>query len=114
MGKTRTPPIQITQKTSRLDNKEPYAFSISQLDNERTIVYAVNRAGLIAVGGLKKLANQSIGTTQTAIPHGLGYTPNIVIIKPKSNAVIWESKDADSTYIYLTASAAATADIYVA
>jgi len=115
MGKTRTPPVQITQKTSRLDDKEAYAFSISALDNEATINYGITAAGLIKVGGLKKLANKTINQAETSIAHGLGYIPTIILITPTSNATFYMSKAADATNVYFRASAdGSTADIYVA
>ena len=66
------------------------------------------------VGGLHKLASKTIGGTQTTVAHGLSYTPNKVLIKPRSNQTVWESQAADGTNVYLTASASATVDIYVA
>lgn len=57
--------------------------------------------------------SKAIGVTQTTVAHSLGYTPSVVIIKPKGNAVVWESAAADATNVYLTASAATTVDIFV-
>lgn len=71
-------------------------------------------AGLLQAGGLKKLAGQAIGIAQTAVAHGLDRIPNLVMVKPKSNGVVWESAAADITNVYLTASVAATVDLYVA
>lgn len=55
----------------------------------------------------------TIGTTQTTVAHGLGYTPTIVNISQKSNASVWQSAVADATNIYLTASVSVNVDIYV-
>ncbi len=69
----------------------------------------------MVVGGLKKIASQTIGTVQGAVAHGLPYTPNKVIIKMTSSGTVWESQAADGTNVYLTASAASrTCDVYVA
>jgi hypothetical protein len=70
--------------------------------------------GFIGDLPLKKLlTNQSIGTSETAIAHGLGITPNNVLVFPYSNAVVYRSRAPDATNIYLIASAACSADIYV-
>ena len=56
----------------------------------------------------------TVGTTQVAIPHGLGSTPTVVIVTMTSSGSIYQSASADGTNIYLTAtSASQTADVYV-
>jgi parallel beta-helix repeat protein len=56
----------------------------------------------------------TVGSGQTAIPHGLSYTPTVVVITPRSQGTIWESASPDSTKIYLRADAnGRTADILV-
>jgi hypothetical protein len=70
--------------------------------------------GFIGDLPLKKLlTNQGIGTSETTIAHGLGITPNNVLVFPYSNAVVYRSRAPDATNIYLKASAACSADIYV-
>jgi parallel beta-helix repeat protein len=71
--------------------------------------------GMLRVGGFKKVAG-SITNVQTSVAHGLGYQPVKVLIKPKGNAVIWESAAADPTNVYLTASVAGptACDVFVA
>jgi hypothetical protein len=63
-----------------------------------------------------KRVTGSVAASQLSVPHGLGYTPQTVIIKPRGNAVIWESQAADATNVYLTASVAGptNADVFVA
>ncbi len=49
------------------------------------------------------LANKTVNSSQTTIPHGLGRIPSFISIKMKSNGQIWESASADATNIYLQA-----------
>jgi hypothetical protein len=51
------------------------------------------------------LGNQTVGTTQTVIPHGLGSAPNTVTVLPLGNAQVWQTAAPDATNIYLAASA---------
>ena len=63
---------------------------------------------------LKVLGAVTVGTTQVAIPHGLGYAPSSVTITMTSPGTIYKSATSDATNIYLTADAAGrTAEIYV-
>jgi hypothetical protein len=59
------------------------------------------------------LANQTIGTSQTAVAHGLGYVPTEVSVLPRADARVWRSAAADATNVYLTASASVSCDIMV-
>lgn len=52
--------------------------------------------------------NQVVGAAQVAVAHGLGTTPQAVIIEMTSNGAIWQSQAADATNVYLTAAAANT------
>lgn len=62
----------------------------------------------------KALGAQTVGTTQAAIAHGLGYTPSDVRITMSSAGTIWRSAASDATSVYLTADAAGrTCDLYV-
>ena len=65
------------------------------------------------INGFKKLANQSIGTTQTTIAHGLPFVPTHIIVSPLATGMVWQSAVADAANVYLTASASTTADIYL-
>jgi hypothetical protein len=109
MSKTQISSLQIEPKSGQEDT-----FILRGLDVNGNEVFQINLSGIMKTGGFKVLSNVSVGTTQTAIAHGLGYTPSKVIILPRTNAVIWQSAVPDSTNIYLTASVAATCDIYVA
>jgi len=64
--------------------------------------------------GLTKLTAQTIQITQTAIAHGLGGTPTVVIIVPRGVSFVYESAVADGTNVYMTAAGITTCDIYVA
>lgn len=115
MSKTRTTPLQIEQKTTRLDNKETYPLSITGLDSAN-VVYGVDKTGYIAVGGLKVLS-ATVGTSETAVEHGLGRVPNIVIPVAVSTTAVYVcmTKAPDDTKVYLIASAANTpVKVYVA
>jgi parallel beta-helix repeat protein len=62
----------------------------------------------------RKLAGQTVGTSQTAIPHGLPYVPNSIQVTMTSDGNIWRSAPSDATNIYLTADATnRTADVLV-
>jgi hypothetical protein len=60
------------------------------------------------------LLNQSIGTTSTAIAHGMRGIPRFIHVTPQADARVWRSAVSDSVRIYLQASAAVTCDIEVA
>lgn len=64
---------------------------------------------------LKALGAQTVGTSEQAVAHGLGYAPTVVEITPTSDGRIWKGPTAiTSTNIYLQADAAArTAEIFV-
>jgi hypothetical protein len=68
---------------------------------------------IILQNGLRKISNISIETTQTSIAHGLPFIPSKLIIIPRSNVVVWESKDIDETNVYLTASVPTMIDIWI-
>lgn len=53
----------------------------------------------------KSTGTATVNATQTAIPHGLGKTPEVVLITMTGPGQVWESQAADSTNIYLTADA---------
>lgn len=55
----------------------------------------------------------TIGTTQTAVAHGLGYVPTSVGITPAASATVWQSQAADTTSVYLTAIASVSCQINV-
>lgn len=50
----------------------------------------------------QELGTQTVGIVQTTIAHGLGRTPNIVIIQMTSAGNVYQSAAADKTNIYLT------------
>lgn len=111
---TRQPPIRIKQE-SRDGSDEVYPIAIEKPDDPSQLVFAIEPGtGRLAIGIFKKLENVSIGTTQTAIAHGLGRPPLFVSVLPYASANVWQSAAADNSNIYLTASVAVNADIYVA
>lgn len=62
----------------------------------------------------KALGEQTVGTSQATIAHGLPYKPTEVLVVMTGDGSIWKSAAANATNIYLTADAAGrTAEIYV-
>ena len=64
----------------------------------------------------KKISGTTSGSigTETSHPHYLGKTPSYVFITPTSNGIIYQSKSADKTNIYVKGSASSlTFDAYV-
>lgn len=60
------------------------------------------------------LSGVTVGTSQTQIAHKLGYTPsNIFLGCPSASSTIFQSKSADSKFIYLTASTACQLSVWV-
>ena len=45
----------------------------------------------------------AVGTTQLAVPHGLGHVPESVVVTARSTGQIWQSAAPDATNVYLTA-----------
>jgi hypothetical protein len=59
------------------------------------------------------IRNVSIGTTETAIAHGMTAAPDVVFWAQQSNVTIWRSSAPDERFVYLTASSACVADLKV-
>jgi hypothetical protein len=60
------------------------------------------------------LPSVTVGPTQVALPHGLGYAPAQVLVSMTSMGNIYRSAASDATNVYLTADASLrTADVYV-
>jgi hypothetical protein len=76
---------------------------------------ALADAGGIGGSGssITHLGPQSVGTTETAIAHGLSSTPNVVLITPTGPQFVWQSTPPDATHVFLTASAACSALVSV-
>jgi parallel beta-helix repeat protein len=75
-----------------------------RIDSSATSVYSV---------AYRKLT-VSVGTGQTAIPHGLSYTPRAVSVSMTSAGTIWRSAAPDDTNIYLKADGQSrSADVFV-
>ena len=56
----------------------------------------------------------TVGSSQTAVAHGLGYIPIAVQVSMTSAGTVWQSAAADATNVYLTADdAARTCDVMV-
>lgn len=66
-------------------------------------------------GTPRLLSLQTVGTSSTAINHGLGYQPQNVIPVPTSAGTVWRSAGSSSTQVFLQASVTMTSsvDIYV-
>jgi hypothetical protein len=89
----------------------PVALGTANAQGSASTVAASNH---VHTGKLVKIANQTIGNTQTTVAHGLSGTPTIVLITPTSGNTFWMSAASDGTNVYLTASASGTCDVYVA
>ena len=63
--------------------------------------------------GYSRIGGAAVALTQTAIPHGFGVVPSHVLIVAKGNYNVWESQAADATNVFLTSSAAGSADLYL-
>lgn len=62
----------------------------------------------------REIVGVSVGTTQTAIPHGLGYPPRHVIVSLGETGAVTQSAAPDATYVYLvTTGAARTVNLLV-
>ena len=93
---------------------EHLAALAATLTGASTVPYAQVSTHTHSGAGLTKLTSQTIQITQTAIAHGLGGTPSVVIIVPRGVSFVYESQAADGTSVYLTAAGITTCDIYVA
>ena len=77
-----------------------------QICDTNGVIY--NRDGGAWKRQTEKTVTATIGTSQTTVAHGLGYTPTVVSILTKANANVWQSAVADATNVYLTSSVAST------
>ncbi len=59
------------------------------------------------------IRGQTIGTSETAVYHGVGFVPTEVFPILKGNATVWQSRDPDSQRAYFTASSAVVVDVAV-
>lgn len=67
-------------------------------------------------GGAKSypiVGDQSVGTTSTAIRHGLTYAPTGVSFVPRADCRWWSPTPPDAQFVYLQASAAVTGEVRV-
>jgi hypothetical protein len=55
----------------------------------------------------------TIGTTETAVAHGLGAVPLTAMVLPHSNVAYWRSKAPDSRFVYLIAASSVVCDVAV-
>jgi hypothetical protein len=55
----------------------------------------------------------TIGTTETAVAHGLGSTPRLMVPVARGNATVWRSSDPDTKCGYFTASTSVVVDFKV-
>jgi hypothetical protein len=59
------------------------------------------------------LAAAAVGVVNTAIAHGLPYTPTEVTLLPRANAVVWRSSAPTATHVFLQADQPVDVDVYV-
>ena len=60
-----------------------------------------------------KVANFTVNTAETKVPHGLGVRPLDVIVLSRGAGYVYQSSEPDASYVYLRASAQVTCDITV-
>lgn len=63
--------------------------------------------------GLFPIYDQAIGTTETAIRHGLNFQPNDAFAFPQADARVWRTRAPDDRCVYFAASVAVTCTVYV-
>ncbi|MEO0558339.1 MAG: right-handed parallel beta-helix repeat-containing protein, partial [Bacteroidota bacterium] len=56
----------------------------------------------------QSMGTQTVNMAETAIAHGLGYAPGMVTVPPFANQTGWQTRAADATNVYLSASADGT------
>lgn len=59
------------------------------------------------------LRNIVLGTDEIIVNHGFGYAPHFYNVIPKSNVVWYESREPDTSNVYLIAAAAVTVDVII-
>lgn len=60
------------------------------------------------------LENVAIAAAETAVPHQLDRTGvNWILVSPQADARVWQTKAADDRFVYLQASVAVTAALWV-
>lgn len=64
-------------------------------------------------GARTNAVEASVGTTETAVRHGLGRVPESIHPVPRADARVWQTRKATDTTVYLAASVAVTVDLYV-
>ena len=59
------------------------------------------------------IRDQEVGTTETAIAHGLGFVPKMAHVTPHCLAMVCQTKAPDTKSVYLRASNLCVCDIWV-
>jgi len=97
------------KKLKNIPPKEPKPL-IEQINALQTISDERYRIGskLMLCKIITGMTDATAGTESTH-PHYLNKTPNLVLVLPDANGVIYKSKASDSNNIYLKSSANATA-----
>jgi hypothetical protein len=62
---------------------------------------------------LAVIQNYTIGTSETAVAHGLGVVPMAALVSPHANVTWWRTKMPDARFVYLAASSSAECDVVV-
>lgn len=92
----------------RLDLTQTEDIKVLQRDVQRW----TERIGDVASG--KLLEDVPVGTSSTAIIHGMGGRPRgRVIVYQSADARVWDAAKPDTTRLYLQASAATTVSLWV-
>lgn len=75
----------------------------------RPFLHASSLQGLAQTA--QTVATGDVGTSETTLLHGLGYTPSVVSITTDADARVWLSSPPDDDFLYLTASSACTVTV---
>lgn len=64
-------------------------------------------------GATTMIRGVSIGTSETAIVHGLSSAPLAAVPILRANVSVWQTRDPDAKFLYLAASSATSIDVAV-
>lgn len=89
-----------------------YSPSATPQDVQKDAYLAFQQLGPLAYA--KEFIGVTVGTTSTAIPHGLRYAPRHVLVSLGETGAVTQAQAPDATYVYLiTTGAAKTVNLLV-
>lgn len=71
------------------------------------LVQQLEQIMFVTIGGV------TIGTSETPVAHGKGFTPSAAIAIPRTNVSVWQSSPPDAKCCYFTAASSVVADVRV-